>query len=189
MAFAHVSSVNLTYNQECEGLPDDALARQGLSGGNDGDLAAKAFGAWRTPQFRCTFTTTTAADTGSSTLNLATSTRSEVDPQASPSNPLTKTLGPVASLLTSGVVRPFRCRVKQSVSSSQCDVFWFGGTLIGGSTPVVRIANGSVLGSKRASDDVVTFTAAASSLVVTITHGTGNANITWTVDVFLDDPC
>lgn len=193
MAFALVSQANLSYNETVEGLSGDDIARRGLSQGNQADLASKAFQPWRDPQFRHVFTTTTAADTGASTLNMATSTRTVNDPQASPSNPLTRLLGPLAGILTAGVTRPVRVRVKQLTSATACQVWWTMFTVLGGATPVVfgpvlTTAASSQLGVKRAVDDQVTLTAAAGSLVVTITHGTGNANITWTVDVFMDDP-
>lgn len=193
MGFAVVSQVNQAYNQEVEGLSGDDIARRGLSQGNQSDLAAKAFQPWRDPQFKHVVTTTTATDTGSTTLNMATSTRTVNDPAASPSNPLTKLLGPIAGLLTAGVTRTIRVRTKQVVSATVTNVFWTMFTVLGGTTPVVfgpvlNTAASAQLGSKRAVDDQVTLTAGVGSLVLTVTHGTGNAALTWNLDVFVDDP-
>lgn len=194
MAFAVVSQLNLLYSERSEGLPPDQRARLGLAQTASGlDGAAKAFGQWTTPQFSFVATTTTAADTGSFTLNMATSTRSVVDPLSSPTLQSTITLGPLAGILTAGVIRPVRVRVKQFTSNTAAQIWWFQATVLGGATPVVfapvaNTAASSQLGVKRAVDDQVVFTAAAGSLVVTVTHGTGNANITWTIDVFTDDP-
>jgi hypothetical protein len=190
MAFAVVSQANLAYNEQVEGVPGDQLARAGLSQGFAADLASKAFAPWRDPQFRFVCTTTTAADTGSFVLNMFSSFRSVVDPQASPSNPLTKQLGPLAGIAVAGAVRPLRVRVTQKISATVAHVFWFQATCIGGATPVVlepAVAAKAQLGTRRAADDDVAFTEGVGSLVVTVTHGTGNANITWTVDVFTDD--
>lgn len=189
MAGALVSQLNQLYTERAEGLPPDQRARLGLAQSASGlDGAAKAFGQWTTPQYVFVFTSTTAADTADSTLNLVTSTRSVVDPLSSPTIQNTIALGPLAGALTAGVIRPFRFRVKQFTSNTVCDVYWVGGTILGGATPVVRIANGSALGSRRASDDVVSLKAAAGSLVATFTHGTGNVALTWTCELFIDDP-
>lgn len=196
MAGALVSQLN-QYTEQAEGLTGDDLARRGLSqasGGGAGggpDLASKAFSFWRDPQYRFVFTTTTAADSATSTLNMVTATRTINDPQASPSNPLTKLLGPLAGALTSGVTRPVRVRVKQSISATVVHVFWFHATILGGATPTViqpALAALTQLGTRRAADDQVNIVAAAGSLLLNVVHGTTNANITWTVDVFTDDP-
>jgi hypothetical protein len=190
MAFTITSQTNLAYNERVEGVPGDQLARVGLSQGFSGDLAAKAFAPWRDPQFRFVCTTTTAADTGSFTLNMFTSTRTVNDPLSSGSLQNTLQLGPLAGLGVAGSVRPLRVRVTQKISATVAHVFWFQVTCIGGATPVVlepAVASKAQLGTRRAADDDVTFTEGASSLVVTVTHGTGNANVTWTVDVFTDD--
>lgn len=195
MAFAVVSETNLqTYNPDYEGINAQDLARRGLASGFALDSCAKAFGSaigsgGSSPAFRFVCTTTTAADTGSFVTNMATQTRSVLDPQSSPSNQITRTIGPLAGILTAGTIRPVRLRVKQFTSNTVCDIYWLEVTVLGGATPVVRsIVATSILGTRRAADDVVTLTAAAGSLVATVTHGTGNANITWTVDVFFDDP-
>lgn len=192
MAFALVSQAN-NYTDRSDGLPPDARARLGLAQSASGlDNAAKAFGGWADPQYRFVFTTTTAADTGSATLNMATSVRNVIDPVASATLQQTIQLGPLAGLLTAGVIRTLRVRTKQFVSNTACQVFWTLFTVLGGATPVVfgpvlTTAASAQLGVKRAADDQVALTAAAGSLVVTVTHGTGNANITWAVDVFTDD--
>lgn len=189
MAGALVSQVNALYNDRVENLTPDQKARVGLAQTSSGlDGAAKAFGQWDDPQYTFVFTSTTAADTADSTLNLVTSIRTVIDPLSSPSIQNTVQLGPLAGALTAGVIRPFRFRVKQFTSNTVCDIYWVGGTILGGATPVIRSTQASILGSRRASDDVVSLKAAAGSIVATFTHGTGNANITWTCDLFIDDP-
>jgi hypothetical protein len=194
MAGALVSQVNVAYNETNENVPSDQLARLGLAQNSSGlDNAAKAFGPWSDPQYSFVFTSTTAADTADSTLNLVTSIRTVIDPLASPSNLITRQIGPLAGALTAGVIRPFRFRVKQFTSNTVCDIYWIGGTIIGGATPVIRTNNGAdsttnVLGSRRANNDIVTLKAAAGSIVATFTHGTGNVALTWTCDLFIDDP-
>src|SRR3989304_3246418 len=190
MAGALVSQVN-NYNDRSDGLPPDARARLALAQSASGlDNAAKGFGTWADPQYRFVFTTTTAADSASSTLNLATSIRNVIDPTASGSLQNTIQIGPLAGLLTAGVIRPVRVRVKQFISNTVTHIFWFQATLPGGATPVVfqpALAALTQLGKRRAADDQVNLVAAGGSVVVNVVHGTTNVNITWSVDVFVDD--
>lgn len=190
MAGALVSQVN-NYNDRSDGLPPDARARLALAQSASGlDNAAKGFGTWADPQYRFVFTTTTAADSASSTLNLATSIRNVIDPTASGSLQNTIQIGPLAGILTAGVIRPVRVRVKQFISNTVTHIFWFQATLLGGATPVVfqpALAALTQLGTRRAADDQVNLVAAAGSVVVNVVHGTTNVNITWSVDVFVDD--
>jgi hypothetical protein len=188
MAGALVSQTNVAYSDRLESLAPDQRARVGLAQNSSGlDGAAKAFGPWTNPQYSFVFTSTTATDTADSTLNLVTSVRSVIDPLSSGSIQNTLSLGPLAGALTAGVIRPFRFRVKQFTSNTVCDIYWVAGTILGGATPVIRSTQASILGSRRASDDIVTLKAAAGSIVATFTHGTGNVALTWTCDLFIDD--
>jgi hypothetical protein len=179
MAFTITSQTNLAYNERVECVPGDQLARAGLSQGDQGDLAAKAFGAWSAPQFKL-IGQTTAAETGAFTLNLASSTRSVTD-QA-------KQYGPLAGALTSGTVRSLRFRVKQ-VTGAAANVFWCAATVNGAATPTVtNPATTSVIGTKQNAADIISLSAAAGSVTVNVIAG-GAVTTVWTVDVFTDDPC
>lgn len=189
MAFTITSQTNLAYNEQLEGLSADDSLRRALSQGFAGDAAAKGgvnpFNA--PPQFRL-IGQTTAAETGAFTLNLAASTRTVNDPQASPSNPLTKQLGPLAGALTTGVGRSLRCRVKQ-VTAGVVNIFWVAATFTGGATPTVGAnpLTTSKLGTSQNAADTVSLTAAAGSVTVNVVAG-GAVTTVWTVDVFTDDP-
>jgi hypothetical protein len=186
MAFTITSQTNLAYNEQLEGLSGDDGLRRALSQGFAGDAAAKAGHFNAPPQFRLVGQTT-AAETGAFTLNLATSTRTVNDPQASPSNPLTKQLGPLSGILTTGVSRMLRFRVKQ-VTAGAVNIFWCAAVATGAATPTVtNPATTSVLGTKQNAADIVSLSAAAGSLTVNVVAG-GAVTTVWTVDVFTDDP-
>lgn len=195
MAFTSTSEINL-YNPELEGLQKDDLVRRGLAAAAGGgsaqggpDLANKAFGG---PQYIFKGQTT-AAESGSFTLNLATATRSLSDPQATPTLPITRTLGPLSGALTTGIGRLVRFRVTSTTGAGAKNV-WEATVLVqGGATPTVvagpgsAAANAAPIGLKLQANDAVTLTAGASSLVCTISSGTA-ATILWTVEVFANDP-
>lgn len=194
MAFTTVSAdVNL-YNPDLEGLQKDDLVRRGLSAasgsgsGGGPDLANKAFGG---PQYVFRGQTT-AAESGSFALNLATAVRTQNDPAATPTLPLVKTLGPLTGALVTGNGRLVRFRVTSTTAALAKNVWEASVIVQGGATPTVVAGPGSAaasaapVGLKLQANDAVTLTAAASSLVCTITSGTA-ATIQWTIEVRVDD--
>ena len=187
MAFTSTSEVNNGYNPDYENLDPSQLARVGLSGGFQLDAGKKAFGQANRGAPLFTFVgQTTAAESGSFTLNLVTATRSVNDPESSPSNQITKTIGGLAGALTTGTFRTLRLRAKQTVAGAvTCFECLVG--LTGAATPVVTAGAASLcFGRKNNAGDDVTLTAAAGSVRVTVTSGAA-ATVAWQVDVFVDD--
>lgn len=185
MAFTSLTETNNGYNPDYEGVPPDQLLRLGLSPGFQLDAGRKALGQANGSSPMFTFTgTTTAIENGSFTLNLVTATRSVLDPQSSPTNFITKTIGGLAGALTTGTVRSVTIRAKQTVAGV-VTCFWTKALVTGAATPVV--ANAAMYGTKNNASDTCTLVAAAGSIRVNV-NSAAASSITWQVDVFVDDP-
>lgn len=187
MAFTSTSEVNNGYNPDYENVDPGQLGRLGLSSGFQLDAGKKAFGqANRSAPLFTFIGQTTAAESGSFTLNLVTATRSVLDPESSPSNQITKTIGGLGNALVAGTFRTLRLRCKQTVAGAiTCFEVMVGVT--GAATPVVTAGAASLgFGRKNNAGDDATLTAAAGSVRVTVTSGAATT-VAWQVDVFVDD--